>query len=439
MTSTVTLFHLFLLMALANLLLPRRRNSAVAVEGLLVFMLGEASFRVAAGSPTSLTVGLAAAFGASPTFLAITTGLLLAGPMAALAAAAQAWRNQPDRTTGRRLVAVVALGLLVLGALGPIIVHAGLAATLLATLALALVAVGLHALGRALWIGTLVRYLDLHFFARYDWPSPVAVTRKDLPWSILAIGGGVLVLAPVHPAITVVGAIALVAGGHVLAMRLLGGPRFPVLPLAGAALLVLAVAMQAAANAPPWSLAPWDYAGLTTASELRLVPFIAVAAWGLGAMWPVYGVVPRGLLAPFGGAVWWRLGVGLLPAGLFFWQPLLTPLALVGVIWGALTARPTLLLTAWAFQALCTAMPNAVAGAFTLLVAAALLSLVPYAPARGKEPAATALALTALIAMAATLPAMLQTQVVYSLLAVAAAGAGVWRLRADHELVAGRV
>jgi len=248
-------------------------------------------------------------------------------------------------------------------------------------------------------------------------------------WLVILGVGIVAIVATRHVGLIIMGTLAVAGAAHALAVRLWDGPRFPVLPLLVAGLIPFGIELYQLAAAGEWSMAYPGLAPLTAQIEIRLLPLVALAAWGLAALWPVHGLVPNGVLAPVGGLVLFRLGAGFLPAGLLYWQPLLSPLALASVWWGALTGRRTLVLSGWAFQALVSDLPMASEAAFGLLGISAVLAVLPAIPERMTPVTVRVLVGLSAVAVAWSLPGMLQTQLVYSLLAVAAVGVAVWRKR----------
>ncbi len=433
MMDVLTLLHLLLVLGCAQLLLPRGREgeggggggggATWAAEGLLAFALGMTSFIVGAGSGLSLSLASAASMEASPSFLIGSTALLVLGPASGLAGAAAAWRHQ--RTRAVALAALLDAGVLL--ALAPVALEVGVAKVLVTVFLLVVGIAVVFLLGSLSRVGTVVRYVDRHLLARARWREGLAApARGDIWWLGLALAGVIMVMARSPMMITVAGALAAAAGVHTLAMRLAGGPKFPALPLVAAALIPYAIMLHHLAGGG-WSLTDLQRVPFTTDIEIQLLPLVTVAAFGLAALWPVHGLIPRGVLAPVGGILLLRLGADLLPAGLYVWQPVLSPLALVSVWWGALTGRATLLLTGWAFQALVTGLPDARPGALGLLWVALGLGMLGGVPERHRSKVTRVLFAFAAVGIIWTLPAMLQTQLVYSLLALGGVGVALWR------------
>lgn len=428
--ESATLFHGFLLLGAAALLLPRGRPVKFALAGLLAFALGGASLQVGGRAVRSLSLAATAGLSAPTVFLAVSLGLLLLGPALVTVGGGLAWWERADGK-GRWGVAV-ALGVssFLLGAILWIVFLSGTPGALLAAMVIAAGAFAVYRLGRATMLGTLVRYADLHLFARWRWADRLrAPDRSDVVWLVMLGLGIIAIAASDHIGMIVIGTLVTGGAAHALAVRLWGGPKMPVLPLLVAGLIPFGIQLYQLAAAGEWSMAYPALAPLTAAVEISLLPLVALAAWGLAGLWPFHGLVPNGVLAPVGGLVLFRLGAGFLPAGLLYWQPVLSPLALVSVWWGALTGRRTLVLSGWAFQALVSDLPMASEAAFGLLGISAALAVLPAIPERLTAGAVRVLVGLSAVAVARSLPAMLQTQLVYSLLAVAAVGVAVWRRR----------
>ncbi len=428
--GSLSLFHIFLLLGAAALLLPRGKPATFALEGLLAYALGAASLQVGARAVGSLTLAAAAALDAPASFLTVSLGLLLLGPLLGAVGAGLAWRGIPDRSGRLRVATAMGVSAGMLVALLWIVFSSW---TLGALLAPAVLIVGAHAgyrLGRSLSVGTVVRYADLHLFARWRWADSVRVpSGSDAVWLVILCAGIVAMLATDNVGWIITGALAAAGSAHALAIKLWNGPRVPVLPLLVAGLIPFGIELYQLAAAGEWSMAYPALATLTAKTEIGLLPLVALAAWGLAALWPVHGLVPNGVLAPVGGLLLFRLGAELLPAGLLYWQPLLSPLALVSVWWGALTGRRTLLLSGWAFQALVSDLPMASEAAFGLLGISAALAVLPAIPERWTAGMIRVLVGLSAVGIAVSLPGMLQTQLIYSVLAVAAVAVAIWRKR----------
>ena len=428
--DSLTLFHGFLLLGAAALLLPPGKPAKFAFEGLLAFAVGAASLSVGARATGSLTLAAAAGLDAPRVFRAVSLGLLLLGPFLGVVGGGLAWRGIPGRFG--RLSVAIALGAsaAVLGALLGIVFGSGTPEAMVASVFLAVMAYGAYRVGRASGIGMVIRYVDLRLLARWRWRDGWrAPDRSDAVWLVVLGVGIVALIATEHIGLIIIGALAAAGAAHALAVRLGDGPRFPVLPLLVAGLIPFGIELYQLAAAGEWSMAYPALAPLTARIEIRLLLLVALAAWGLAALWPFHGLVPNGVLAPVGGWVLFSLGAGFLPAGLFYWQPLLIPLALASVWWGALTGRRTLVLSGWAFQALVSDLPMASEAAFGLLGVSAAVALLPAIPERWTAGTIRVLVALSAVGIAWSLPGMLQTQLVYSVLAVAAVAVAIWRKR----------
>jgi hypothetical protein len=428
--GSVSLFHIFLLLGAAALLLPRGKPGTFALEGLLAYAFGAASMQLGARATGSLTLAAAAALDAPKSFLTISLGLLLLGPLLGAVGAGLAWRGIPDSAGRLRVATAMGVSAGVLVAILGVVFSSGTPGALLAPVVLAAGAHAGYRLGRALSVGTVVRYADLHLFARWRWADRVrAPGGSDAVWLVILGMGIVAIAATDNVGWIIVGALAVAGSAHALAIKLWNGPRVPVLPLLVAGLIPFGIELYQLAAIGEWSMAYPGLAPLPARIEIGLLPLVALAAWGLAALWPVHGLVPNGVLAPLGGLLLFRLGAELLPAGLLYWQPLLSPLALASVWWGALTGRRTLLLSGWAFQALVSDLPMASEAAFGLLGISAALAVLPAIPERWTAGMMRILVGLSVVGIALSLPAMLQTQLVYSVLAVAAVAVAIWRKR----------
>lgn len=307
--DSLTLFHGFLLLGAAALLLPPGKPAKFAFEGLLAFAVGAASLSVGARATGSLTLAAAAGLDAPRVFRAVSLGLLLLGPFLGVVGGGLAWRGIPGRFG--RLSVAIALGASagVLGALLGIVFGSGTPEAMVASVFLAVMAYAGYRAGRASGIGMVIRYVDLRLLARWRWRDGWrAPDRSDAVWLVVLGVGIVALIATEHIGLIIIGALAAAGAAHALAVRLGDGPRFPVLPLLVAGLIPFGIELYQLAAAGEWSMAYPALAPLTAQIEIRLLLLVALAAWGLAALWPFHGLVPNGVLAPVGGWVLFSLG-----------------------------------------------------------------------------------------------------------------------------------
>ncbi len=242
-------------------------------------------------------------------------------------------------------------------------------------------------------------------------------------------------LAPPALAGLTVGVLAVGFGGHVAIMiggAVLGAwaawlslprglrPR-PVAPLLvllplGAALWLLATI----AGPEGLSLRAIPWLPLSAAAERLLAPLLLLAAWALSGLWPLRQPAGGVLTAPLGAMLLLRLGIPALPAGLEHWRAAIVPLALLGVWHSAVTRQFIGLMIGAAFLGLASVEPGGLAGAGWLLLAGVALELMRRWGRAGKG-ARPLVALVAAWGGLGVLRAGLRTEVVYTVLAAAAA------------------
>ncbi len=168
--GSVSLSHGFLLLGAAALLLPRGKPAAFALEGLLAYALGAASLQVGTRAMDSLTFAAAAGLDAPRSFLAVSLGLLLLGPLLGVVGGGLAWRGGGTGPFGRLPVAIsLGVSAAVLGALLVVVFASGTPEAVAAAVFLAVGAYAGYRMGRASGVGMLVRYVDLHLLARWRW------------------------------------------------------------------------------------------------------------------------------------------------------------------------------------------------------------------------------------------------------------------------------
>jgi hypothetical protein len=203
-------------------------------------------------------------------------------------------------------------------------------------------------------------------------------------------------------------------------------PYAPVLVLAllGAALWLL----DTIAGPEGLALSASPSLPLSSAAERLGGLLLAGAAWVLSGLWPWRQPAGGALTAPIGAWLVVRLGLPAVPAGLEHWRPALFPLLVIGIWYAALARRTTSLAAGGALLGVATLDPGGIGGAGWLLASAIALELWHL---RGRADSSRAplvragLALLAGWGVLGVLSGGLRTEVVYTVLAAAGAGAGL--------------
>jgi hypothetical protein len=168
---------------------------------------------------------------------------------------------------------------------------------------------------------------------------------------------------------------------------------------------------------------PWS-----PAAERLLAPALLLAAWISSGLWPWHRQEPAALTAPVAALLLARVAIPAFPDGLDHWRALALPVVLLGLWHGVLTRRRAESVAALAWVGLVTATSEGQAGGALLLLAGVALELAERLPARATWGVAGLRTAAALVLGTGALLAMeggLRTEVVYSVLAVAALVAGV--------------
>ena len=341
-------FHYtFLLIAAGALLLPGR-SRRLGLVGLVPLGLGVAATTVRLGGELS-DLALRAAEGSAPLgFLQINTGLVLLGlslvVVSGVLSIIRAGRG-PAPAAWVAMFLVAGGSAPMIAAHLPLLSYIGWLPSLGAAIGVGAGAVILFLLGRWLRVGRGVAWLDERLLERNP-PGliPIGSTTADLVWVTGFLASAVIMA--ITPSLRAFALATVVAGavGHTLMRRLGGGSPIPVTALFS--LLVIPVYQSISTIAGPETPGIADLAAgpLSIAAENRIVPWLAIGAWGLAGLWPLHGVVFP-LVAPLGGVLLLRLGAHSLPNGMEHWAPLFMLPALLGV-WhpvaspGSFAARP---------------------------------------------------------------------------------------------------
>ncbi len=409
---TVTLPALYAVLVLGAAF-PEPPRARVALVGLAPCALAVASYAVEPGSG-DLPVIAGAARASSALFFTVNTGLLLLGAALAAAVALAVLRDRPRSPRGLALLAGSGLVLWrVAGLAGP----SGAVRSVLAGAAAALLGAG---------VGTVLLWLR-----RSTRSSPSPVGWPGLGGSLpvaFALGLGALaVVAGSRVGLVFLG-LGVAAVADFLGRRAIGQGRVPWLPAVALALVPIWWLMTTIAGAVGLGVANLADVPFSPRAEILIALPLALVAWSCLGLWPVQRLLPAGLLAPLGLALWLRVARPAVPEGLEHWQALLFPLGVLGVWGGALTGSSVAALNALAFVALASGAPGSAVGAVLLAVSALALA-VAQRPG-GERAGGTVVERLAWVIAALGLPFVLEAgfraQVTYTLAAAAGAAATFW-------------
>ena len=393
------------LMLLGTALVDDPASRRLGAAGLVAFGLGLAA--------STITPGLQP----PPAFLNINFGLLLLGTALCLASFIGAGRG----ARGFALVGplVGAVGALLAGrAMIPRFTQAGAIASLGTAAAVAAIGWTLGRLAPRTGVGEAIRRREREAAAEARAPAALAG---------VAIGVGAAGFGN-HIPVVVLGAV--VSGWAAwLSIPAPARPR-PAAPLLIVLLLGAAYWLLAAIAGPEGlSLSAIPSLPLSSAAERLIAPLLFGAAWALSGLWPLRQPADGALTAPVGALLLLRLGMPSVPAGLEHWRAALFPVVVLGIWHAAVTRRVTALVVGGALLGLASLQPGGVRGAGWLLASAVALELTRQLPARATGAwTATARGLMAAAAgwgALAVVRAGLQAEVVYTVLAAAAAALGL--------------
>lgn len=436
---SLTLLHVFLLTLAAALLVPGVRWRALALLGAIATGLAGVAFvhRLGAG-PVGELAARVAERGAPLTFLQINGGLLLLGTVlvllgALLALVASGWRSPSGVLASGFALIAAAGGSAGLLALAPYIGWGPLAGW---AIGLAVAALILGILARAARAGEPFRRLDRHLLETRP-PHPILVPSSlgEVIWlGGLLVSGVVALAAPTLRATTLAIAVAAVAS-HVLLRRSRSGSPIPVPVLLALFLVPVVTYFTAIAGNPNPALHDLAQAPFSPAAEVRIFPWVALAAFGLAGLWPLHGLVLP-LVAPLAGVVLIRLGTGPLPDGAEHWAPLAMPVLVIGAWHAAATINPQVITRRTAALLVAGGLAGGLAGAdgitgawYLLATALVLPWLVLSAEFLRRIPLRLGMLAWLVPGYAGWLVAQagLNRQVTYTVLLVAAVAVAVWR------------
>jgi hypothetical protein len=415
---TLLLPVLFAVAALFAGHLDARRLAWLAV---IAYALGAASVRVALRLPLGETADPLWIDALPVTSLRIDAGLQLLGAMLAVGSAAVSWTRAKaihDRVSG--LIALVGAGAIVMAAL-PLLAIAGWSHALAA-------AVALGAALSILGVGLFLLATRLSQSERSGGPEPGSLfsrTGRGPRYAFLGLGA-ILALAGPHLHLVIVGAITAALAAYLIARgaRRLPLPVFPA--VATGALAFVAYYLDVIAGPTGLALAVLPEAPLSPAAQGYLVPALALGAAGFFGFWPFTALTAGTWLAPVGTALLLRIGAESLPLGMEGWRTVAIPLGVIGAWGAALGHRPLALASAGAWMACFAAAAGGEAAAWLLALLPVLgvhLVARPDALARSGRPLIRSAVLVTVGTLGGmlALDALLRTEVVYAVLAAAAA------------------
>jgi hypothetical protein len=319
--------------ALAALGIPQASLRRRALSGALLLGLALASVDHLGGPDAAVpAASRAITLGLALLGLLLLSGSLIAGLSREGWTRTVRWRS---RVSG--MAAVVLGGGLVIPA-GP---EQGWPMALATTLGLGLGGAAAGLLGRKLRLAGGVRWLDQALSA------PGSRARPGMGWdrgsrrlALLHVLGTLTALGALHLHPLLGGAAIAAAAGVMLDRRLGRLRRWPVSAfLAMVGLVVAWYLLARVAEGMPLGLLALRDAPYSQALENLAALLLAIAAWSLLQLWPFH-TTPRGpLTALVGGCLLVRLVSPVLPHGLFHWQPLLYPLAVLAAWHAAATDR----------------------------------------------------------------------------------------------------
>ena len=431
----LTFPYVFLLIAAGALLVPGRWRR-ISLVGLVPLGLGIAAITVRAGDGLADLALRAAERSISLGFLRLNTALGCLGAALVLAGAVRSLAGARRAPLGWLALFLVAGGLgPLLTAHVPLLSYIGWIPVLGSALAIAAGSILFFLLGRASRIANLLEHLDRAVLERYP-PAllPATSTTFELSWVIGFIASAIIMV--ITPSLRALALATVVTGtvGHVLMRRLKGGSPIPATALLSLFIVPVYQMLRTVAGDPNPVIADLVTIPLSEAAEIRIVPWIALAAWGLAGLWPLHGI-SFPLLAPLSGIVLIRLGANPMAAAMQHWSPVFIPLALLGLGHGVATpggewSRPRRLIEILVALALLGAFAggDGIVGAGWLLGGAALVPWVFYPLVQLTRRHGLAriswlpLAWGALLVISGGLT----SQVTYTVLAAAGIAAGLW-------------
>lgn len=168
-------------------------------------------------------------------------------------------------------------------------------------------------------------------------------------------------------------------------------------------------------------------------AALLLALLVAGAAWIASGSWPLHGRVPAltmPLVIPLAGT----FGVLLIPDGLRYWQPLLAPVTILGMLHAVAHRRLDRLMVSVALLGFWTATIPGATGGVLLTASAVALVLLPTAVVRRHAPprlVAVATQLVPAVGLLLVLRGHLATEVAYGLVAAWIGAAAIGLMGAD--------
>jgi hypothetical protein len=419
MPSLLTLL-LPIAFALAGVLTHSLTARRLAWLAAIAYALGAASVRVALRVPLGAAADPLWVSALPLTALRIDAGLQLLGALLGAASCADSWTKAG--TMRGRMGGVMALAgavAIVVTAL-PLLASAGWMHAVAATVALG---AGLGVIGAAL-IAAASRVARSRHPAREPGSIYPRTSRRGRH-GLLGLGVILAVAAP-HLYLVIAGAIVAAVAAYAMA-RPAGIGRIPVFPaVATGALAFVAYYLGVIAGPTGLTLPALPEAPLSTAAQAYLVPALALGAAGFFGYWPFTALTPGTWLAPVGVALLLRLGAESLPLGMDGWRTVAIPIGVLAAWGAALHRRPLALASSGAWMACFAAAGGGAAAAWLLALVPVLGVHLADGAAEFRVTARPLLRDAVLVTVAAlggtlALDALLRAEVVYAVLAAAAA------------------
>ncbi len=321
------LLYAFGVLAAALVLAPSRRDRARAGMGLAAFGLGVASLLAPADNQTKLEMLVRAAADAGAVrYMNVTVGLLVLG---AATVALAAWRSPAP------LAAAWALWVA-----RPLFAVSGLLSPFAVAIGTATVAISAWALLRHLPSGRGFHRLDELLLDRRRVSGTAWVPGPDArPWVLIAVVG-TAIAAFSSNAYAVLGGGVLSIGAVLVAVRRDHRPGWLGFGLAGVVMLLLLIWLFfTLSGGEGASLVVLSLGPISPAAETLIGLLLAAFTLLVCGLWPFHGTASGIVLAVVAGVILGRLAM-VVPEGMHHWQPLVTPVLILGLWYSAARRDP---------------------------------------------------------------------------------------------------